>query len=120
VSPPRENACPPGNLAVVPRPGNPNRSAEEIVSALRRLLPEEISHALAGCAIIGADATGVAHHGWAGAGVPPAELLTRLCADNPFGQGDERTPLLVATTAAPRQSGQPLRKGGRRQPAKRR
>jgi hypothetical protein len=121
VSPPRENACPPGNLAVVPQPGDAHRSAQEIVSALRRLLPEEVAQALAGCAIIGADTTGVTHHAWAGSGEPPIELLTKLCADNPFGQGDERTPLLVATTAGPRQGGQqPQRKGGRRQPAKRR
>jgi hypothetical protein len=121
VSPPRENACPPGNLAVIPRPDNSDLSAAEIVSALRRLLPEEIAQALAGCAIVGADATGVTQHGWEGAGELSPELLAKLCADNPFGQGDERTPLLVATVAGPRQAGQqPARKGGRRQPAKRR
>jgi hypothetical protein len=121
VSPPRENACPPGNLAVIPRPRYADRSAMEIVHALCRLLPDEVSQALAGCAIVGADAAGVTRHGWAGAGDPPADLLTKLCADNPFGQGDERTPLLVATMTGPRQGGQqPARKRGRRQPAKRR
>ncbi|GIH08192.1 hypothetical protein Rhe02_62590 [Rhizocola hellebori] len=121
VSPPRENACPPGNLAVIPQPVDGDRSAAEIVSALRRLLPDEVAQALGGCAIVGVDATGVTQYGWDGSAEPAPELLAKLCADNPFGQGDERTPLLVATMAGSRQGAQqPGRKGGRRQPAKRR
>jgi hypothetical protein len=43
-----------------------------------------------------------------------------LCEGNPFGQGDERTPLLIALGAAvPRGQSQP-KKGGKRQPSKRR
>ncbi len=120
VSPPRENACPPGNLAVIAPPRHADRSAAEIVSALLRLLPDEVSGSFAGCAVVSVDATGATRHGWAGAGEPPPDLLAKLCADNPFGQGDERTPLLVATMTTQGQTArQPARKGGRRHPAKR-
>lgn len=119
VSAPREHACPPAHLAVVAPPQRADRTAEEIMNALRRTLPEEIFATLGGCAIVSCDDQGSRHLGWAGSSGQPG-LIARLCAENPFGQGDEQTPLLIAL-AAPRGAGQaPARKGGRKQTAKRR
>lgn len=120
VSPPREHSCPPGHLSVTAPPREPELAAAEIIEALRRALPDEFYDQLAGCAIVGVDADGVRQLGWSGPAEAPVALLQKLCADNPFGQGDERTPLLIALAAA-KQTGPPTaRKGGRRQPAKRR
>jgi hypothetical protein len=120
VSPPREHACPPAHLAVISPPGQANGAASEILSALRRTLPEEIFVSLQGCAIVSVDGSGARQLGWAGPKAPPAGLMRRLCEGNPFGQGDERTPLLIALGAAvPRGQSQPKR-GGKRQPSKRR
>ncbi len=113
VRPPRENACPPGNLAVTAPPRHADRTAAEILHALRRGLPDEVAQALKGCAVVSVDKASVSAHGWAGAEAMPAELVEKLCADNPFGQGDERTPLMVVTTVT-------QRKPAKRQPAKRR
>jgi hypothetical protein len=125
VSPPREHGCPPAHLAVIGPPGEPHAAAAHILAALRRALPEEIFATLSGCAIVSADEHGVRRLGWAGPSSPPSDLLDRLCADNPFGQADERTPLLIALTAPrkppqgkPSQNGS--RKGHGRQPVRRR
>lgn len=113
VRPPRENACPPGNLAVIAAPPQAGHAAAEILHALRRALPDEMAQALAGCVIVSVGEAGPTPYGWAGAPIAP-ELLAKLCADNPFGQADERTPLLVATTVTQRKPAK------RHQPAKRR
>jgi hypothetical protein len=88
------------------------------MNALRRTLPEETFATLGGCAIVSVNEQRIRRLGWAGSLDEP-DLVTRLCAENPFGQGDERTPLLIALAAA-RPANAPARKPGRRQPAKRR
>ncbi|MEV4410869.1 hypothetical protein [Catellatospora sp. NPDC049609] len=119
VCPPREQACPPAHLAVVPPPANADRVAEDIVAALRKTLPDDVYAMLSGCAVIGADEDGTRLLGWSRPGEPPAGLLARLCEYNPFGQGDERTPLVLAL-AAPRRVAQPTGRKGAKAPARRR
>ncbi|GAA1648861.1 hypothetical protein GCM10009679_62530 [Saccharothrix algeriensis] len=119
VCPPREQACPPAHLAVVPPPRGADRVAEEIVAALRKTLPDDVYAMLEGCAVVGADEAGMRLLGWSRPGEPPAGLLARLCADNPFGQGDERTPLVLAL-AAPRRVAQPTARKGAKASARRR
>jgi len=99
VSPPREHACPPAHLAVVGPPLRPDSAANQVLEAVRRSIPEEIFDTLLGCAIVSAGGAGVRCLGWAGTGAMPVELLERLCADNPLGQADERTPLMIAFSA---------------------
>jgi hypothetical protein len=113
VSPPRERACPPAHLAVVAPPRRADDTAEEIVNALRRTLPREIFATLGGCAIVSVDDEEVRRLGWAGPRDDPG-LVARLCAQNPFGQGDEQTPVLVAT-AVPHPAAAPGREPSRRQ-----
>ncbi|WP_020520206.1 class II glutamine amidotransferase domain-containing protein [Catelliglobosispora koreensis] len=120
VSPPREHACPPAHLAVVSAPKHANGVASELLSALRRALPEEIFASLQGCAIVSADAEGVRQLGWAGAKAPAAQLIRRLCEGNPFGQGDERTPVLIALGSPAGKPAAQGKKSGKRQPSRRR
>jgi hypothetical protein len=111
VSPPRELACPPANLAVVRPPSHPSKAAMDIMAALRRALPEEVFAGLRGCAIVSVDGAGARRLGWAGPDSPPPGLIKRLCEGNPFGQGDERTPLLVALPGnAPAQGRKPAKR----------
>jgi hypothetical protein len=121
VSPPREHACPPAHLAVVGPPQRADQAAKQVLGAVRRAIPEEIFDTMRGCAIVSADGEGVRCLGWAGQGPMPVELLERLCADNPLGQADERTPLMIALSAkapARKPSKAPARRTGK-QPARR-
>jgi hypothetical protein len=95
VAAPRRDACPPAHLAVVPPPARPDQVAEQIRQALRTALPAEVFQAFAGCAIVGVDDDGPRLLGWSERGGAPGVLLTVLCQDNPFGQADARTPLLL-------------------------
>ncbi|GAA2379271.1 hypothetical protein Cme02nite_17690 [Catellatospora methionotrophica] len=113
VCPPREQACPPAHLAVVPPPGDADRVAEQIVAALRKTLPDDVYAMLAGCAVVGAGDGGMRLLGWSQPGEPPAGLLERLCERNPFGQGDERTPLVLALSAQRRVAQSTGRKGAK-------
>ncbi|MDI1460453.1 hypothetical protein QEZ54_05685 [Catellatospora sp. KI3] len=119
VCPPREHACAPAHLAVVPPPRQPQRVAEEIAAALRKGLPADVYAALSGCAVVGVGTGGMRLLGWSRPGEPPAALLGALCADNPFGQDDRRTPLVLAL-AKPRQVAQSTGRKGGRPAAKRR
>lgn len=114
VRPPRENACPPAHLAVVGPPQRPDHAAKQILGALRRAVPEEIFDTLHGCAIVSADGEGVRCLGWAGTDSMPVDLIMRLCADNPLGQDDEGTPLLIAFSAKT-SARKPAQTGPRRQ-----
>lgn len=117
ISPPRGSACPPAHLAVILPPRNPDQIAEHIRAAVRRALPAPAYETLAGCAVVSVDDREVRILGWSGEGEPPLPLLLELCADNPFGQNDERTPLLLATSG----HREPARRTGRkadRQPAR--
>ncbi|GHJ45941.1 hypothetical protein Cs7R123_32830 [Catellatospora sp. TT07R-123] len=119
VCPPREHACAPAHLAVVPPPREPQQVAEQLAAALRKALPADVYAALAGCAVIGVGDGGMRLLGWSRPGDPPAGLLAALCADNPFGQDDRRTPLILAL-AKPRQVAQSTGRKGGRPAAKRR
>ncbi|HZM81533.1 MAG TPA: hypothetical protein VFC19_37895 [Candidatus Limnocylindrales bacterium] len=99
VSPPREHACPPAHLAVVGPPQRPDQAANQVLGAVRRAVLEEIFDTLRGCAIVSTGGEGVRCLGWAGQGSMPVDVLERLCADNPLGQADERTPLMIAFSA---------------------
>jgi len=118
VSPPREHACPPAHLAVVGPPQRPNQAATQVLGAIRRAVPEEIFDTLRGCAIVSADGDGVRCLGWAGKGSMPVDLLERLCADNPLGQADERTPLLIAFSVTGRSGMRKAPHGNSRRPGK--
>jgi hypothetical protein len=104
---PREAAVAPAHVAVVPPPSQPDTVAIDLVAALRNALPAEEYVALAGCAVVGVDEWGCRLLGWggrdrgAGTGpVPcPPEVIEALCVDNPFGQGGEQTPLVIAVRA---------------------
>ena len=90
VREPRPDAVAPGPVAVTPPPVEPDRVAAAVLAALRGALPAEAYATLAGCAIM----SGETVLGRAGTAIAP-DLLARLCLDDPFGQGGERTPIVV-------------------------
>jgi hypothetical protein len=107
---PREDALPPARVGVVAGPVEPSRVAAELLGVLRTGLPAAAYQSLAGVAVVAVDESGCQVLGWApgkAAGEPtgpttemlpgaPVELIVRLAAGNPLGQGEECTPLLVA------------------------
>ncbi|HET6214482.1 MAG TPA: hypothetical protein VFE14_16570 [Micromonosporaceae bacterium] len=106
VAGPREDAVPPATIAVIPPPADPDRVAADVVAALRTALAGEAYASLAGCAIVGASDVDCRVLGWAAhaatgpaAADRPAGLIEALCADNPFGQGAARTPVVLAVRA---------------------
>jgi hypothetical protein len=105
---PRPDAVPPADSAVVQLPADADAFAESFVAALRLGLPAEVFETLAGCAVVRADDSGSRVLGFAAGPFGDAvtrgeELVARACADNPAGQGRERTPLMLVFEApAPR------------------
>jgi hypothetical protein len=105
---PRPEAVPPADSAVVRTPLDADGFAEAFVAALRYSLPPALYETLAGVAVVRADETGSRVLGFTagpfGDAMPRAEeLVARACADNPAGQGRQRTPLLLVFEApAPR------------------
>lgn len=87
---PREDALPPGQVAVVPPPAEPDRVAAELVATLRGALPESAYATLGGCAVITAGGEVL---GWAGRSTLP----DGVGSGDPFG--DEQTPIVVVTRA---------------------
>jgi hypothetical protein len=99
--PPRPDAFPPADAAVVRGPFKADDTAEAFLDALRFCLPPAAFERLAGCAVLSADAWGSRVLGFAigphAAAVPDIEsVIAEVCADNPFGQGRERTSIVVA------------------------
>lgn len=88
---PRADAVAPGPVAVTAPPAEPDRVAAETLEALP---------GAAGCAIVAVTGAECRVLGWAGAvESPPLELIRALCADNPFGPGGQRTPIVLALPA---------------------
>jgi hypothetical protein len=107
VFPPRPGAVAPADSAVVRAPARPHEAAEAFLDALRYSLPPDLVETLAGCVIFSADDSGSRVLGFArgpgGDGVAdPRGLAADLCADNPAGQGGERTPVVLAMTVPQR------------------
>lgn len=100
LSPPRSGAVPPADGAVIRPPFLADEAAAALRDALRYSLAPETVATLAGCAIVSADDEGSRLLGFAAGpnvtAVPDAEqVVAELCADNPAGQGDQRTPLVL-------------------------
>jgi hypothetical protein len=100
VYPPRTGAVPPADSAVIRPPFRPAEVAASLVAALRLALPPELGQSLAGVAVVSADRAGCrvlgyANGPYADATLRPQALLSRVLADNPAGQGAERTPIVV-------------------------
>jgi hypothetical protein len=105
---PRPGAVAPADSAVVRAPWKPDEFASTLVEALRLAVPVEAFLTLAGCAVVSADDAGARVLGFApgphaDAISDPVELVALLSADNPAGQADEQTPVIVAVRA-PRRS----------------
>jgi hypothetical protein len=106
LSSPRPDAVAPADGAVVRPPFLADEAASSLRDALRYALPARSAAALAGCAIVAADDRGSRVLGYApgpkDGAVPGAlQLVAELCADNPAGQGNQRTPLVLLVPAAP-------------------
>jgi hypothetical protein len=102
--PPRANAVPPADAAVVRGPARPHASAAALLDALRYSLPPHLVSTLAGCAVVSADDLGSRLLGFAagphvGATPEPEVLVAEVFADNPAGQGSECTPIVLAFEA---------------------
>ena len=100
VYPPRAGAVPPADSAIVRPPFRPDEVATSLVAALRLALPPALGRSLAGVAVVSADQSGCRVLGYANGphadAMPrPRRLLSMVLADNPAGQGTERTPIVV-------------------------
>jgi hypothetical protein len=111
VYPPRAGALSPADVAVVRAPLRPDDVASSVVAALRLALSRETGRTLAGVAVVSADDTGCRILGFARGPAAesvahPRALLSLVLADNPAGQGEQRTPIVIvaqqATVAADR------------------
>jgi hypothetical protein len=109
--PPRPNAVPPADAAVIRGPAKPDATAAALLDALRYSLPPHLVSTLGGCAVVSADDMGsrllaFAPGPRAGAAPEPDVLVAEVFADNPAGQGMECTPIVLALEA-PRTREQP-------------
>jgi asparagine synthase (glutamine-hydrolysing) len=96
----------PADSAVVQPPFEADDVAASIVAALRLALPDEAGRLLAGAAVVSADDDGCRVLGFApGAAVDgthrPRTLLPLVLADNPAGQGGQRTPIVIVALQTP-------------------
>jgi hypothetical protein len=106
VYPPRADAMTPADSCVVRPPWQPDEVAASLLAAMRLALQPEYGRRLAGVAIASADDLGCRVLGFAPgpavAEVPrPRAVLSLVLADNPAGQGLERTPIVVVTRRSP-------------------
>jgi len=97
---PRSGAVAPADAAVVRPPAEPDEVAASLVAALRLALAREHWRTLAGVAIASADDAGCRVLGFAPGPVAdatahPRTLLAMALADNPAGQGAQRTPIVI-------------------------
>jgi hypothetical protein len=102
--PPRADAMTPGDTAVIRAPFQPDDAAASLVAALRFALPRDAMATLAGAAVVSADDLGARVLGYAGGPYADAvararTLLSLILADNPAGQGGERTPIVLIARA---------------------
>jgi len=106
VYPPRPDAVTPADAAVISAPLQPNEVAASLVAAMRLALGREHGHLLAGVAVVSVDGGGARVLGFApgpaaDAGPRPRTLLSLVLADNPAGQGAQRTPVVIVAQQAP-------------------
>jgi hypothetical protein len=102
--PPRPGAIAPADAAVVQAPFEPDDVATALLAAVRYAAPRDLVPTLAGCAVVSADdqgcrVLGYANGPYADASPRPRTLLGLILADNPAGQGGERTPAYVLMSA---------------------
>jgi asparagine synthase (glutamine-hydrolysing) len=100
VYPPRIGAVTPADAAVVRPPWQPDDVASSLVAALRLALARDHWRTLAGVAIVSADDAGCRVLGFAPGPVAdaaphPRTLVSLALADNPAGQGAQRTPIVI-------------------------
>jgi hypothetical protein len=100
VYPPRVGAMTPADAAVVRPPWQPDDVASSLVAALRLALARDHWRTLAGVAVVSADDAGCRVLGFAPGPVAdaaphPHTLLSLALADNPAGQGGQRTPIVI-------------------------
>jgi hypothetical protein len=102
--PPRADAVPPADAAVIQGPAKPDVAAAALLDALRYALPKHLCATLAGCAVVSADDNGSRLLGFAAGPLAaslrePDVLVAEVFADNPAGQGAQRTPVVLAFQA---------------------
>jgi hypothetical protein len=102
--PPRADALTPGDTAVIRAPFQPDDAAASLVAALRFAVPRDAMATLAGAAVVSADELGARVLGYADGPYADAvararTLLSLILADNPAGQGGERTPIVLVGRA---------------------
>jgi hypothetical protein len=100
VYPPRVGAVAPADVNVIRPPWQPDEVASSLVAALRLALARDHWRSLAGVAIVSADDGGCRVLGFApgpvvDAAPHPRTLLSLALADNPAGQGAQRTPIVL-------------------------
>jgi len=106
IFPPRRDAVAPADGAVVRAPLRPDEAAGALIDALALVVPTELMATLAGAAVVCADEAGSRLLGFApGPNLDevrdPEAVVALLCLDNPAGQTDELTPLVLAYHAPP-------------------
>jgi hypothetical protein len=106
VYPPRHSALAPADAAVISPPLNPDDVAASLVAAMRLALGRDHGLLLAGVAVASADESGCRVLGFAPGpavdAIPrPHALLSLVLADNPAGQGAQRTPIVIVAQQTP-------------------
>ncbi len=106
VYPPRAGAMTPADRAVVRPPSQPDEVASSLVAAVRLALAREHWQTLAGVAVVSADDAGCRVLGFApgpatDSAPRPRTLLSLVLADNPAGQGAQRTPVVIVAQHTP-------------------
>lgn len=90
---PTEYSVYPSNVSAKLPPKDPDKVAVELSEVLRQTLPAEVLTQFQGCVIIDSNDLG---RNVLGQNTQASEtLLEAIFVDNPFGQGDEQTPLAV-------------------------
>ncbi len=95
---PADHSMYPANLSATLGAANPDEVAAQIAEALRRALPADAAGNLRGCAVLDARDSACRVRGLHGD--RPEEFWIAAFADNPLGQGGERTPVAVVVDAA--------------------
>jgi hypothetical protein len=101
IFPPRPDAVAPADSCVVRAPLAPDEAASALIDALYLVAPAELMATLAGAAVVCADETGSRLLGFAPGPYPgevpdPEAVVALLCLDNPAGQTDQLTPVVLA------------------------
>jgi len=95
---PADHSLYPANLSATLGAADPDQVAAEILEALRRALPEDAAGQLRGCAVM--DARDSVRRVSGSHADKSDEFFEQAFADNPLGQGGERTPVAVVVSAS--------------------